>query len=137
LIPETRFDPRVIERVTTKLRVADPVVVQGLNQLLEQIDSDHFKTRTEATQRLESNLPSYGPMLADLRRNHSLSLEARMRIQRAIEIHHRDFGQLEWLITKLDLANDADYLGKVLNLVDEDQRPRIQAQLDVLSTRSP
>ncbi len=137
LIPETRFDPRVIERVTTKLRVADPVVVQGLNQLLEQIDSDHFKTRTEATQRLESNLPSYGPMLADLRRNHSLSLEARMRIQRAIEIHHRDFGQLEWLITKLDLANDADYLGKILNLVDEDQRPRIQAQLDVLSTRSP
>ncbi|MEE2935072.1 MAG: hypothetical protein VYA84_03645, partial [Planctomycetota bacterium] len=76
LIPETRFDPLVIERVTTKLRVADPVVVQGLKQLLEQIDSDHFKTRTKATQRLESNLPSYGPLLADLRGNHSLSLEA-------------------------------------------------------------
>lgn len=137
LIPETRFDRRVIERVTTKLRVADPIIVQGLNQLLEQINSDHFKTRTEASQRLESNLPSYGPLLAALRRNHSLSLEARMRIQRAIEIQQRDFGQLDWLITKLDLANDADYLGKILNLVDEDERPRIQAQLNELSNRSP
>lgn len=127
--PITRFDPKLIKLVLTKIRLADSRYGDELKRLLKQIDSPRFQQRTDATRHMTENSDVFAPLIFGLKNSADLPLDVRLRLDRITRRYEREFGVLESLSSKLKLTEDSEYLTKLLDISNPEQRTLIESQL--------
>jgi hypothetical protein len=135
VLPPTRFDPDMIERVISNIRGVSPEASAQFAELLEQIGGKSFSTRDRATRELNKNLDQYLPFVLDAYRQDQLPLEVKTRLKLVLERYEEEWRELDGLIAKMALTEDADYLVPLLSLVEQRHRPLVADQLEKVTTQ--
>ncbi|MEM8670088.1 MAG: hypothetical protein AAGG48_21350 [Planctomycetota bacterium] len=124
--PMTRFDPRIINLVVTKIRLTESQYSDELMALIEQADGPRFQLRTEAMRRLNEDMEVFAPLILEWQKSSEMSLELRRRLKRVTTLYEREFGQLETLVAKLNLMQRPDYLREILHRSAPEQQEMIR-----------
>lgn len=130
LLPPTRMDPLVVDRVIEALRIVDDATQERFEKLLEQTDSSSFTVRAKATHELESNLSTYLKLIRRAYRDEELSAEVKTRLKHVLEEYEQETADLDRLIIEMKLTGDMAYLISLLGRVQPDQQDMIVAHLE-------
>ena len=130
LLPPTRFEPQVVERLMRQLTVRRPDSRRQFEFLLERAGSNSFSDRAQAMRELQENFTEYLPLLVEASGEQTLPLEVKTRLEHVLELYGAEARELDTMVAQLRLADDPDYLSRLLDqLPDADSRQRVVTQL--------
>ena len=103
---------------------------------MSELDSDRFKTRESAFSSLRDGIEDYFDALHMKQFDESLSIEVRARIRKLLQRGEKD-GKVYagTLVASMKLADNADYLDQVVDLVDGDDKQLIEKRISELNAK--
>ena len=134
-IPIVSDDEPVQQAVLSKLVGVRSRSMKDFDQLIRDLDSDEFRTREEATERLSALAGLWQDVIKKQLKSSSISVEVRVRLQ-GILIEEKAHNPIDELIASQDLMNSTDYLATLFAVANEQEKSAISKQLEQITNHS-
>jgi hypothetical protein len=130
-LPMSRLDDQVIRCVIAELQALQQRRPDNAQALIQQLGSEQYAQREEATRQLKDDLAFYAPALRAAL-DEPLSIEARMRIRSLLQ--DAKPSQTEEMVVALKLLDDVEYLKVVQQRCAGDDQQLVASRIEALQS---